>query len=119
MNASAPKGPLLSLREAAEHLRIESKHPAQWLRRYLLRREEEIGRPVLVRVGRGQQRPTYRVSIAKLRLTCPELFDTRDQLERAVRGLGGALGKRLDSISEAVDEQAASMAALAEGARKR
>ena len=121
MTKARPTGGLMTLQSAAEQLKIESQAPARWLRRYLMTRERETGREILVRVGkRGARRPTYRVSLARLRLVCPELFDDgRDQMERAVRTLVGSIGKRLDEIGEAVDEQAANTAALAEATRRR
>lgn len=114
-----PAGGLVSIREAAEEIGVKSKHPAQWLRRYLLAREEELGRTILVPVGKGKRRPTYRVSIARLRLVCPELFDARDQLERTLRGLATPIKKQLDELKDAVDEQGARLAILAESGRRR
>lgn len=120
MTKARPTGGLMTLQSAAEQLKIESKDPARWLRRYLVARERETGREILVRVGKGEQRPTYRVSLARLRLVCPELFDDGlDQVERAVRTLVGSIGRRLDEIGEAVDEQAANTAVLAEATRRR
>lgn len=114
--------PLISIREAAQHLRLDQRHgrhASQWLRRYLITWERRTGRTVLVPVGDGTKRPTYRVSIARLRLACPELFDQRDRVERAVRGLVGSIGHRLDAIDEALDEHGSKLAAIAVHARKR
>lgn len=57
------------------------------LRRYVLERERETGAAILVRVGQGRSRPTYRVSLARLRQHCPELFPELGELARGLREL--------------------------------
>lgn len=119
MSRPAARGGLLSMAEAAERIGLDRPHAAQWLRRYLLALEEDGGRPVLVRVGRGKRRPTYRVSLVQLRRRCPELFDGRDEIDRALRGLVTSIGRRLETITESVDEQSTRLSMLTEATRRR
>jgi hypothetical protein len=110
--------PLVTIARAAEGLGLEGPHAAQWLRRYVLQRERELGKEILERVGSGRRRPTYRVNMVSLKRACPELFDSRDGFDRALRGLVGALGGRVDQVLEAVEEGNALAAANVEALRR-
>lgn len=79
---------LLSIAEAVEAIDNLPRvaHPARWLRRHLHEVERRTGRELLIRIGAGD-RPTYRVRLERLRESCPELFSTRGQLARALKGM--------------------------------
>jgi hypothetical protein len=110
----------LTLTEAAKRLGIARAEPGRWLRAWLLRREAELGVPLLLRVGRGRRRPTYRVSLDTIRLRCPDLAS--GTVARAVNaGLGDrlrALEREVQSQREDLDELAAQVAALTLAVRR-
>lgn len=91
---------LLTIAEAAEMFGTTQRK----LRSQLLTRERQTGRSILVRIGEGENRPTYRVSLDALRRTMPELFDRRDEVQKAARELLRPILARLDSIDERLDE---------------
>lgn len=99
---TAQSADLVKLAEAASRL----GRPPQWLRRYVLAQEEKTGLTILVRVGRGRKRPTYRVHLGRLRLACPELFDVRDPIAAALQEsaiIGRARMLELEKIVEEID----------------
>lgn len=97
---------LPSVAEALELLEVpQRKERARWLRTYLRRAEERTGRQLLVRIGRGTRRPTYRVDMAEVRRSCPELLRPadRDLVDRALRDVHRVLAdmdERLDEIEQ-------------------
>jgi len=66
----------------------------QRLRRYLVRRQGILGVQILVAIG-SAERAVFRVSLATLREHCPELFDSRREMEEMLR-------ERLEQIEEQV-----------------
>ncbi len=108
----------MSLSAAAEAINVQSARPGRWLREYVQRREEVLGRPILVRVGKGRQRPTFRVNMAELRATCPELFDPREPMVEAVRELVMSIRRRDQRIDERLDDLEAMLATLLEERRQ-
>lgn len=86
---------------------------SQRLRRYLLRRERETGRTILVRVGEGDDRPTYLVALRAVRRHCPELFDRHDEAQAAVVGVLGKVMRRVDSIETKLDDVKADQGSIA------
>jgi len=108
---------LLRISEALERLEIPPvRHRARWLRRYLRRREDELGRVLLARVGRGRRRPTYAVDLRAVRAHAPELL--RDDERREADVLRGELARLLDRLHGRVDALEANQAALAEAFRR-
>lgn len=98
---------LLTLTEAAQRLGRDDAYGGQWLRRELLAREARTSTRLLVRVGRGTQRPTYRVNLALLRVHCPDLFDQRDQVAKVLEGrviAGNRLERKVDGMSDLLEE---------------
>lgn len=78
--------PILSVKQAAEHLGLPGKGrtPEARLRRYIERRERLLGVEIFVPVGVGS-RSVVRLTVARLRQYCPELFDTRAEALETVR----------------------------------
>lgn len=103
---------IIKIAEAAERI----DRPAQWLRRYVLARERETGRPILVRVG--SKRPRYRVNMGLLRRHCPELFDDRDHVAEAVREVMNSVNRRFEDVKNALDETNSNIEILAETIRQ-
>ena len=104
--------PLLSMREAAKELGlVESRgeNAGQFLRRYLLRREQETGHTILVRNGRR-----YYVTLAKVRRFAPELADRADQVEVALRAMMRNNDRRLREILDRLDDQRTELSVMAE-----
>lgn len=105
---------LLTVREAVERLDVpQVKDRPRWLRGHLRDAETRTGRVLLVRVGDGCRRPTYRVDMEAVRLTCPELISTTDALARALRGCAVTGREELASMREYLDETNEKIAALA------
>lgn len=109
--------PTVSLSEAARILGDDRPHAGRRLRRRLQALQRATGVQLLVPAREGSRRPTYRVSMAMLRLTCPDLFRQRQRDEFAQ--VGRAVAQQLADITDRVDELAANVAALAESARRR
>ena len=103
--------PPLSMSDAAELL--GAPWNAQKLRRYVLSRERATGRTILVRVGNGSLRPTYRVAVPALRRWCPELFEEPDPGQRAASALASRVLRRLDDIAEQGEEIVARQGSIA------
>lgn len=104
---------VLTIGEAAERL----NRPGQWLRRHLLARERATGRTILVRVGAGK-RPRYRVSMAALRASCPELFDVRDPIAAAVQESAIVGRREMTELKNVMHEIACNVDALSEAIRR-
>ncbi len=102
------------LAEAAERV----GRPVWWLRRYLHEHERRTGHAVLIRVGTGEKRPTYRVHMGRLRVTCPELFDTRDKIASALRDNAIVGREALTELLERVEDIDAKLGVLAEAVRR-
>lgn len=105
---------LITVAQAADLLGWSPKR----FRRHVRRHEEETGRVVLVRVGAGSARATYRVNLATLRKEMPELFDSRDEVERTSRALLSKVmqtfGPKLEHIADRMDEMEPKLARLAD-----
>lgn len=104
---------LMTISEAAEELGLRQKRPALWLRRHLLRKERELGWNILVRIGDGKSRQVYKVTMAGLRLSCPELFEKRDEIELIARRMIAAFEK----LEERMEDLELRMVALARARR--
>lgn len=78
--------PILSVKQTAAHLGLPGKGrtPEARLRRYIERRERLLGVEIFVPVGVGS-RSVVRLTVARLRQYCPELFDTRAEALETVR----------------------------------
>jgi hypothetical protein len=114
VGAGASEENLVPVAEAARELRIEARDPARWLRRYLRQRERELGAELLVRVGQGRRRPTYRVAWRRVQVACPELFRGRDPVLAALdesRRQVGRLERRLEALEERLIETKATLLA--------
>lgn len=98
---------LVSIKEAAEQLR----RSPQWLRRHLLALEHRTGRAILVR--RGAKRPLYYVSPAALRVFCPELFDVRDPIAKALGGWRSEIRNEIGALREVIEDLEARITAQA------
>jgi hypothetical protein len=94
----------MTLSEAAGRLGITGPWAAQYLRRLLLERERLTGARLLIRVGNGERRPTYRVNLGVLRRACPELFSPTDEIARALRDVLTGVRTELVGIRETVEE---------------
>lgn len=105
---------LIEIAEAAERI----QRPSQWLRRYVLARERETGRVILVRVGRASKRPRYRVNMGMLKRHCPELFDDRDHIAEALREALNSVNRRIEDLKNAQDETNSNIEILAETIRQ-
>lgn len=70
--------PILTVRQVAEHLGLSGagRAPETRLRRYITRRQEQLGVVIFTMIGTCG-RPRLRLTLARLRQFCPELFDTR------------------------------------------
>ena len=110
---------LLTISEAVDALDVPTvERPARWLRRHLQRAEERTGRTLLVRIGSGRRRPTYRVDLEAVRLACPELFSVRDPIARVLQGCAVAGREELAALRERMDELGARQAAIAGAIRR-
>lgn len=108
---------LLTLTEAAKRLGREDPYAGQWLRRELLARESRTSTRLMVRVGRGTRRPTYRVNLALLRVHCADLFDQRDQVAKVLEGrvvAGTRLERKVDSMVDMLEEVRATVQRVAQ-----
>lgn len=112
--ASERAGEIVTIAEAATRI----GRPSQWLRRHLLAQEEKTGLTILVRVGAGGKRPTYRVHMGRLRVACPELFDLRDPIATALQESAIIGRTRLLELEKIVEEISCNIAALVEAMRK-
>lgn len=95
---------ILTLADAAAELNIVRKHPALWLKRYLLRCEKRTGQHLLIRSGEGKERARYAVNMETLRTYCPDLMsrapDIRAAMEQALR----KLFRKIESVEERILE---------------
>lgn len=114
MKATQP----MTLSRAAEWLGVDSPDPTRWLRRYLLRRERELRRPIMLRVGQGRARSHYRVTPGALRRFCPALFDPGERAAEKLTTLRRQIEQRVVVVDERVDDVEARLAALAESIRR-
>lgn len=105
---------LVSIPVAAQTMGVD----ARWLRRLILRRERELGQRILVRVGEGQRRTSYRVSLSTLRRAEPALFNQRDEVAEAVRKSMVAFTSELSALGDQIESLEANVGALGEQARK-
>jgi hypothetical protein len=88
----------ISIADAAEAI---GKHP-RWLKRLLLRKEREIGQKIMIRVGDGEKRVTYRISLSALREVEPSLFDEATETEVQMREALDGFSERLGALEETV-----------------
>lgn len=99
------KGGLLTFAAAQREIGIAGPGGRR-LKRYVLRREKQIGKQIAIRTG--TRRVTYKVSIAALRKHCPALFTDSNALEREfkkhLKAIDDKIQERvIDHISEHVD----------------
>lgn len=104
---------LMSMGEAAERLGIQRPNAAQWLRRHLLRREQDTGRLFLVRAGRR-----YLVTAAALRRHAPELVDPADEISRGLREFVRDRRRHDLAVLERLDDLDAAISVLTENVRQ-
>lgn len=104
---------LLTMPKAAAQLGLERSHAAQWLRRYLLRRELDTGRTILLKRGRR-----YYVSMSNLRRYAPELVDPADEIQRGFRELLRDRKRQDQRLHERLDDLTAEVSLLTEQVRK-
>lgn len=111
---------LLSVAEASEVLDVPMgiRDRPRWLRRHLKRRERETGRALLVRVGEGTARATYRVDMDAVRVYCPELVSSTDKLAKALRGCAIVGQRALLDQTEAIADIVERLAILTETLRR-
>jgi hypothetical protein len=88
----------MSLERAAAALEWSGPNRAQRLRRLLLQRESEQGRLIMTRRG-TPERWAYRVTLARLKECCPELFG--GQTETAI----GVLRRHLSTVNDRLASQ--------------
>ena len=83
------RAPFLSLADAALLVGFEGKpkYAARRLRRLIVAKEKATRKPILIRTTGPNGFPRYRVTLWELRRRMPELFDRRDDAERAARTL--------------------------------
>lgn len=108
---------LVTIAEAAS----EVGKSAQWLRRHLLAFELRSRQPILVRVGTGEKRPTYKVHMGRLRATCPELFDVRDPIAKALHSrmiVGNRVAQVQAEHGEILEEMNEKLSILVEQGRR-
>lgn len=74
----------MTLGKAARLLGMVGKYPQQQLRRMLLRKEQTLGSPIMLR-GAGTKHPKLFVTTQLLWQYCPELFNARDEMVEVVR----------------------------------
>ena len=75
----------MTLPEAAAQLGLRAGQASRLrLYRFLIAREREVGRPIMVRRG-GPLRPRLLITLPLLEEHCPELFARRVQLTEAMR----------------------------------
>jgi hypothetical protein len=88
----------MTFKEAARRLGRERDSEGRGLRRLVLVREKQIGRPIAVRLA-GAKRPKLRVTLAALWRAFPEFRETRhDALARELRGYVGQLDVRVRGL---------------------
>lgn len=109
--------PVLTLHEAVELLALAERFadPVRWLRRHLLKIERETRTKLLVRVGQGTKRPTYRVRRNALLVACAEFVDVNDHLTAVADARDAKLMKHLHAIDESLGDLRADVVAIAEG----
>jgi hypothetical protein len=90
----------LTLSRAAELLGWEGPNRAQRLRRMLLQREAEQQRLIMTRRG-SRKRWVYRVTMARLKECCPELFGVPERNASSVT----AFRRHLSTIDRRLDER--------------
>lgn len=105
------------MKEAAERLGLEETKgagAAQWLRRFLLRRERDTGAVIIARNGERR----YQVSMNALRRHAPELFDRADDVSRGLTAMVRHQKRRDDDVREELAEIRAELALLTELLRR-
>jgi hypothetical protein len=110
---------LLTLDEAAERMGIARPRAGRWLKLVVLRREKDIGRPILVRRRQDGIRARYLVNMASLRRWCPDLFDTRDEVLKAASALTSSTNRRLETIDDRLDQLESNLKSLVDQLRLR
>lgn len=103
----------------AERRDIDHESATRWLRRHLKRRQQQTGKRILVLVGEGSTRPTYRVDMELLEIACPELFSTRSELARALRSCAIVGQRELRTQGELLEELVEKVNLLAARAARR
>lgn len=107
---------LVSLTQAAKLLGDTGPDAGRRLRRFLRSRERDTGARLLVRVGMGERRPTYRVSLVALRRSCPELFEQRHRDELAQ--VAKRVDRHITDVKEAVEDLGAEVGLVAQAIRR-
>jgi hypothetical protein len=103
---------LLTIAEAAARI----GRSRRWLLRYIHAEERRTGYRILIRVGNGDRRPTYKVNLGQLRAVCPSLFDVRDPLSKALAQraiVGAGMEHKIDEVLEQIAEVDSKVNALA------
>jgi hypothetical protein len=90
---------MMTLPEAAETLgmRGNRRAAAARLERYIRRREKVANAAILIDVGTPRL-PRFRITLARLRDYCPELFDTRVEMTELLRTHVEGIEERLCRI---------------------
>lgn len=114
-------GKLLTIGEASKRLRLEDTYedPERWLRRHLRRREVELKMRLLVQVGEGAKRPTYRVRESMLALACPELYDPHERVAAMVASRSVKIERRIATVESMVEDVQSTVAGIAAKLRGR
>lgn len=105
----------LTLGQAAKALKMQGKDAARLLRRRLLAVEEQLGRPIMRRVG-GPERTRYLVTLGAIKRAIPDWFkDEIDAEEEERRQAGIALiREEVERIQDLAEMSASRTVALAQ-----
>lgn len=88
------------------------------LRRYVLRREREVGQKILVRVGEGTKRVRYLVSLSVLKDSDPALFHgKRDEMADKLREALAEFSRELSGMNDRIAQVEENMGALGDRVR--
>lgn len=90
---------MMTLPDAAAALGMpgQRRAAAARLERYLRKREKVLNEAILIDIG-SPRLPRFRITFARLRDTCPELFDTRVEVVEMLREHVEGIEQRLAEI---------------------
>jgi NhaP-type Na+/H+ and K+/H+ antiporter len=80
----------------------DTRDSGRWMRRYLLRREREIGRQFATRLAHGEH-SRLMVSESMLRRHCPELFSSQSEVERMMAEYRSEQERQLSETNARID----------------
>lgn len=92
--------------------------PAWWVRRRIHERERETGARILVYIGEGRHRPTYRVDLNELRRVAPEFFSRDTEIAKALAIWRRSIEREIAQLREMIEDSTEQTTVLTEAVRK-